>query len=616
VIVTLAGHVDHGKTSLVERLTGTNTDRLGEERRRGLTIDLGFAYLRRGDAAIGFVDVPGHHRFIHNMVAGIAARQHALLVIAADDGPMPQSREHLQILRLLGLSGGIVALTKCDRVEPARLAAARAEIGQLVAGSFLEDAPVVATSAVSGAGIDELAGLLTERAGRPAAGEVTPRPFRLAVDRAFSLRGSGLVVTGTVHSGSVARDDEVYLFPSGTRARVRELRVQDHPADRAGPGDRTALNLAGLNATPERGDWVCAQPDPGHTSLVVDLEVLADFPRPVRHWAPVHVYHATSHATARLALLDGSRAAPGESVRAELILDRPLLAKRGDRLILRDQALERTLGGGAVIDNRGLPGRRRAPRRLAAIDAAAAPDPGAALDALLALGPVDPASFQRLWDLDDGGLEELLGHRDARLRQGQLVSDRTWQTWADALAAETEQRHAADPALAGLRENEFAAAVPAAFRGRLLAELVAAGRIEERTGRFRPVRHRAALDPAERDLLERLQPHLDQPQPPSLGDLGKLIRMPLPQLQRGVKPLAGKGELVLIGDKRVFLPGYVAELADVARRLSAAGAFTARDFRDAAGIGRNVAIDVLEFFDDRRFTRRQGDTRIVVGDAP
>jgi len=616
VIVTLAGHVDHGKTSLVERLTGTNTDRLTEERRRGLTIDLGFAYLRRGDTAIGFVDVPGHHRFIHNMVAGIAARQHALLVIAADDGPMPQSREHLQILRLLGLSGGIVALTKCDRVDPARLEAARAEIAELVAGTFLEDAPVIATSAVSGTGIDELTALLTERASQLTTADEARRPFRLAVDRAFSLRGSGLVVTGTVHAGSVARDDEVYLFPSGSRARVRELRVQDHPAERAGPGDRTALNLAGLDVTPERGNWVAARPDPGHASLVVDLEVLADFPRALRHWSPVHVYHATSHATARLALLDGSRAAPGETVRAELILDTPLLAKRGDRLILRDQALERTLGGGAVVDNRGLPGRRRAPRRLAAIDAVAATDPGAALDALLALGPVEPAGFKRLWDLDDAGLEQLLAGRDARLRQDQLVSDATWQGWADALATETEQRHADDPALAGLRENEFAADVPAVFRGRLLAELVAAGRIEERTGRFRPVSHRAALDPQEQALLERLLPHLDQPQPPSLGDLGKLLRVPLQSLQRSVKPLAGKGEVVLIGDKRIFLPAYVDELAAVARRLSAAGPFTARDFRDAAGIGRNVAIDVLEYFDGRGFTRRQGDTRVVVGDAP
>lgn len=616
MIVTLAGHVDHGKTSLVEALTGTNTDRLAEERRRGLTIDLGFAYLDAGDTTVGFVDVPGHHRFIHNMVAGVAALQHALLVVAADDGPMPQTAEHLDILRLLGVSAGTVALTKLDRADPARLAAARAAIDRLTAGTFLAGAPVIETSTVTGQNVDTLRDRLlgavrSDRA--PADG----RPFRLAIDRAFTLKGAGLVVTGTVHAGRVSVDDEVHLFPAGRAARVRDLRVQNRTARSASAGDRAALNLAGIDAgLPARGAWLTAAPDAGHDRVVMDLEVLADHPRPVRHWTPVHVYHATTHATGRLALLAGSRVAPGERARAELVLDAPLLARRGDRLIVRDHALERTLGGGVVIDNRGLPGRRRASDRLAAIDAVAAPDPEAALEATLALDGVDLDAFRRLWDLTPAALEELLAGRDATLRQGRLVSNERWRRWRDALAGETTDRHRDDPALQGLRENEYRTEVPATFRGALLAELVTAGVLEQRAGRFRPAQHRAALTAEEQSLLARLTPHLDQPQPPSLGDLGKRLRIPLAALQRGIKPLASKGELVVVSDKRVYLPRHVDELAEHARRLAAAGPFTAREFRDASGVGRNVAIDVLEYFDRRRFTRRQGDTRIVVSEGP
>ncbi|MFU8817726.1 MAG: selenocysteine-specific translation elongation factor, partial [Pseudomonadales bacterium] len=298
MIVTLAGHVDHGKTTLVRLLTGTDTDRLAEEKRRGLTIDLGFAYLEHQQQTVGFVDVPGHHRFIHNMVAGVAAGQCALLVIAADDGPMPQSREHLQILQLIGVTQGVIALSKCDRASPERIAEARAEIAELVSGSFLQDAAIVETAAEPASGIDELRRLLLERAAQHHK-QAAARPFRMAVDRAFSLKGAGLVVTGTVHCGRLEMDQELHLFPAGAAGRVRGLHVQNHAAQQALPGDRAAVNLAGADL-PElaRGHWLCAHPDAGHRTLVLDLQVLGDFPRGIRHWTPVHVYHATSHTSA------------------------------------------------------------------------------------------------------------------------------------------------------------------------------------------------------------------------------------------------------------------------------------------------------------------------------
>lgn len=614
MIVTLAGHVDHGKSTLVERITGGGTDRLAEERRRGLTIDLGFAYLQADGQTLGFVDVPGHHRFIHNMVAGIATHQHALLVVAADDGPMPQTREHLQILQLMGIRQGTVALTKCDRVAAERLQQARAEVQALLAGTPLASAAVFETAALDGQGVDALVThLLACARNEPAPSH--DGPFRLAVDRAFQLKGAGLVVTGTVHSGEIAVDGTVHLFPDGQPLRVRGLHVQNQPAASARAGDRAAINLAGNDRDlPQRGAWLTADPEPGHHVLVARLHVLDDFPRPVRHWTPVHVYQATSHTTARLALLEGSRAQPGEAALVHLQLDGPLPARHGDRLVVRDHGLDRTLGGGRVIDNRPWRGRRRHPARLREVEALQESDPARALAALLALGPVEIAPLRSLWHLAGADLDALLAGSGAGVHQGRLVAEAQWQAWRTLLQQECESRHAADAALQGLRENDFEAPVPADFRAELLNELAAAGKLQQRAGRFQPARHQVVLSREEAALLARLKPLLDQPQPPSLGDIGKTLRMPLRALQSGVAALAGKGALAQVNERRLYMADRLMHLADVAQSLSADREFTAREFRDAAGIGRNVAIDVLEYFDARGFTRRLGDTRRVVGD--
>lgn len=617
MIVTLAGHVDHGKTSLVKALTGTDTDRLAEEKRRGLTIELGFAYLDTGaDAvpAIGFVDVPGHHRFVHNMLAGVSATQYAMLVIGADDGPMPQSREHLHILELLGIERGLVVLTKCDRVTPERIAEARREIAALVGGTFLKDAPVLQTS------IDDPASVAAVRDHLVAVAESTPaeaasdKPFRLAVDRAFNLKGTGLVCTGTVSSGSVAAGETLYVYPGGQPARLRGLRVQNRMAPSARGGDRAALNLTGVDADSlSRGCWLTSRPEPGHRSLVVDLRLLPDLPHPVRHLSAVHVYLATSHSTARIAPFDGRPLDPGTTARVELLLDTPLPGKRGDRVLVRDHALSRTLGGGEVIDNRAPSGRRRSAARARSIDACGADDPGRSLDELLALGPVEEAQFLDLWPVSEATWRSLAEQRKLHRHDGQVVTEACWNGWRTALAEECRTRHTDDPALGGLRENDFHSAVPESWRGRTLAELTAAGILEQQAGRFRPPGHAVELSSQEQSLLQRLLPLLDQPQPPSLGDLGKTLQLPLARLQAGVRALAAKHAVVLVGGKRVFLPARLSQLADIAESMSASGPFSAREFRDRTGVGRNIAIDVLEHFDARGFTRRQGDTRTVVG---
>ena len=289
MIITLAGHVDHGKTSLVQALTGINTDRLDEEKKRGLTIDLGFAYL--GDGSLGFVDVPGHQKFIHNMVAGIAAQQHGLMVIAADDGPMPQSQEHLDILELIGVSSGTIALTKFDLVDKHRLIECEQEIAELVDKSSFENAAIFKTSINEPDSFKPLLDHLKKQLdqNKTSSGE---KVFRIAIDRAFAISGAGTVITGTVHSGSVTINDTLILYPSNKSVKVRGLRAQNSEVETAKLGDRCSINLSGISVDEiERGDWLSTMPLPKLTNLSVDLKLLPNFPRAIKHWSPIHIYH-------------------------------------------------------------------------------------------------------------------------------------------------------------------------------------------------------------------------------------------------------------------------------------------------------------------------------------
>ena len=615
MIVTLAGHVDHGKTSLVKAITGIETDRLQEERQRGLTIDLGFAYAvdeANNDDVLGFVDVPGHHRFIHNMVAGVAAMQHALLTVAADDGPMPQSREHLQILELTGVRRGTVALTKCDRVGPGRVDAAEQEIRGLVAGTFLEGAPIVRTSAQTGAGIAELAASLWSAHRNPAR-QGAPGRFRLAVDRAFNVRGSGLVVTGTVHAGEVTRNQELALFPTGEKVRVRGIRAQDRQADSARTGDRAALNLAGIELQRiGRGHWLTDAPCPVHRNFAVQLRVVDDFPRPVKHWLPVHVYHATSHSTAHLALLDANRLQPGGQSDVELVTDEPLCARHGDHIVVRDQGLDRTLGGGAVLTDLSPTARRRRPERLARVAAFRHNDACGIASALLDLGPVEIEPVQHTLGLTGPQWSELLASLDADRRGDVLIGRSRWAAWRAAVLEFIERFQSEHPEKPGARPNRLPALVPERYRIELLNELVSDKALRFTAGAWHLPRHVASLPEAEQALLDRVRGLLDVDQAPSAGDLAKSLRIPIAGLDSGLKSLARRGLLIQVSAKRYYWPERLGRIAGYAEKLAERAPFTVREFRDATGIGRNVAIEVLEYFDGRGFTRRTGDRRSVV----
>lgn len=618
LIVTLAGHVDHGKTSLVRTLTGVDTDRLAEEKRRGLTIDLGFAYTDLGGRRVGFVDVPGHHRFVHNMVAGIAGRQYALLVVAADDGVMPQSREHLAILRLLGLSGGVVALTKIDRVPPERIGEVRDQVRSLTAGTFLSGTAIIALSCATGTGIEDLRVHL-EHAAAAAQTEADDRPFRLAVDRAFTVRGSGVVATGTVVAGSAELDDRLVLASTGSPLRVRGLHVQDRSSTTAAVGDRAAVNIAGAGADGvRRGDWLLdpAMREPA-CRFAVRLAVLDDFPRPVKHNAPLHVYHAASHTQGRVLLIDSAPIESGGAATVDLACRDPLHVKVGDRIVLRDHDLGRTLGGGPVVDLVVPAHRRRSPGRRKRLAATRPGDPVATLTALCRHQPLRATEFVRHWNLAPRRLDEVVKRLHLAVVEGYLLHPDLLAATTRAIGRKLADHHRRHPDSPGLAADEICTGETAERHTRrlALAALVEGGSLRVENGRYADAKHQAAIPATVTRLFEDVRKLLDSVQPPSLGDLAKRCSRPFPAFEREMRSLPAFNLAVRVSDTRYFLPDRLRQLALLAGKLDARAPFTVRQFRDASGIGRNTVIEVLEYFDGRGFTRRTGDTRRVVGDV-
>ena len=415
MIVATAGHVDHGKTALVHALTGVDTDRLPEEKKRGLTIDLGFAYHTLDDVhVLGFVDVPGHERFVRNMLAGVGSVDLALVVVAADDGVMPQTREHTAILDLLGVTECIAVVSKTDKVGSARAGEVSEEIGALLAATGMRGAAIHQVSALSGAGLDTLGGALRSRALGLSARTANGR-FRLCVDRAFMLKGAGLVVTGTVHAGSASTGERLLVTPSGLQARIRGIHAQDRPAERARAGERCALNLSGRDIESgaiTRGDWIVDRALHAPSDRIdVRLRVLAAEPRALRHWTPVHAHLAASHATARVAVLGAGSIAPGDSGRVQIVLDRPLHALAGDRIVVRDQSATRTMGGGTVIDPFSPRRGRARAARLAWLGAIEVREPERAIERALdstATG-IDTDWIRQAYGVTEPEIERMLG---------------------------------------------------------------------------------------------------------------------------------------------------------------------------------------------------------------
>ena len=631
MIVATAGHVDHGKTLLVKALTGVDTDRLEEEKRRGLTIDLGFAYHDFDGERVGFIDVPGHQRFIHNMLAGVSGIDYAIMVVAADDGVMPQTLEHLEILRLLGVPQGLCVITKIDRVDSVRVVEVEAAVREVTRDTFLESAELMPVSALTGDGIDALTRHIGTAA-RECAAHSSDGCFRLSVDRAFTLRGAGVIVTGTVHSGKVATGDELMVAPSNLQVRVRGLHVQDLETTESRAGDRCALNLAGIDRDQiSRGDWLVERTANQSTDRIdVSLTVLSSQQRPLRHWTPVHVHLAASHFTGRVALLEPGSLESGDTKLAQLVLDGALPAKHGDRFIIRDQGQDTTLGGGEVVDiyppRRG---RRRA-ERLRYLECNAASTAREALSALTEVfaNGVDLDRFENCWNLtppERAALErdvvchvfDAEGHRDA-------VSNANMELLQGELVEKVAAWHKASPHVLGIRLAQLtpllASAPTNALLRAALALLVGGGRVKQHGSMFGSPDHQPELVGQDRRLWQQVEPLLDAEdlKPPIVRELCQEIGVALTPLTAFLKRTTHLGFTIGVADNRYFLPSTVRTLAAYVEELAAGdadGHLTAREFRDRCGIGRNLSIEVLEFFDAQGFTRRHGDWRMVLKPA-
>ncbi|MFM9941030.1 MAG: selenocysteine-specific translation elongation factor [Hyphomicrobiaceae bacterium] len=639
MIVGTAGHIDHGKTLLVKALTGVDTDRLKEEKARGITIELGFAYIpldaEKAAAAgaedmLGFVDVPGHERFVHTMLAGAASIDFVVLVVAADDGVMPQTREHLQILDLLGLSEGLVALNKVDLIDAARRREVEAEIRAALAGSTLAEADIVPVSARTGEGVAGLKTRLIEEAlSRP---ERRSRgAFRMALDRSFTVAGAGTVVTGTVISGAIATGEQAVALPHGGEARVRTLHANGREAQKAQTGDRAALNLAGIErSVVGRGDWLVAK---GHAVTTarfdVQMRLLGTEPRPLKTWTPVHFHLGTSAVAARVVLLEAETLAPGGRALAQVVLEQPLPVRFGDRFVVRDDGAERTMGGGTVVDPRAPQRRRRTDERRALLDALLEPDAASALDKLLALPPgllsLDAFIVDRGLDVAAG--EQMLA--DLELTAVTVEGER-WTAAASTLdglkvSAGTvlAAYHAAHPEQAGMGQEALRLAMMPRLAKPMFAAalqmLVDAGSVVVQAGSVRLPSHTSSLGAADQKLWERMLKLIEQDRhrPPQVREMAEQLGQPIASVRKLAKTMARLGSVVEVATDRFFLRVALIELGQKAQALSQESPtkmFGAAAFRDAAGCGRNVGIQILEYFDRQGLTLRKGDERHVVKD--
>ena len=629
MIVATAGHIDHGKTLLVKTLTGVDTDRLPEEKARGISIDLGFAYLPLPNGElIGFVDVPGHERFVRNMLAGVCGIDYALLVVAADDGVMPQTLEHLNILNLLHIQHGAVVITKIDRVDEAQVKQVAEQVSALLSTTQLAGATVMPVSAVSGAGMNELRDMLKGVAASAQSRASADQHFRYAIDRAFTVAGSGTVVTGTVFNGRVAPGDKLVLSPAGNEVRVRGIQIQGKAAQQASAGQRCALNLTGTDLEAvSRGDWVLAPAIHHPTQRIAGrVSVLASETQSLKHWTPVHLHLATADVTARVAIRRGESIAPGASAMVQLQLDKPVGALHGDRFILRDQSATRTIGGGIVLDPFVSTQRRSKEAREAELAALEQPTPEATLDALIKLGKsVDLQRFETLFNMPSAQAAALYAKANlvqlGKDTRAGITSTRSTQI-TDSITPHLQAFHKAQPQATGEEtetlRKKLAPELSADAFGTILRTLADARKIETSGSIARLPAHSTTANSADETMWQIVKPALEAAgfAAPQIKDLALQLKLKEPIvkdfLYRKAKAGSGGNEIYRVTPDRFYTKATVAKLAATAQATAQAqpnGIFTAAQYRDWTGVGRGLAIEILEFMDTLGVTQRIGDTR-------
>ncbi|MFC4623057.1 selenocysteine-specific translation elongation factor [Comamonas nitrativorans] len=631
MIIGTAGHIDHGKTTLVRALTGTNTDRLKQEQERGISIELGYAYLPLPDGQVlGIIDVPGHEKFIPTMAAGAVGIDHALLVVAADDGVMPQTLEHVQILQLLGIRSASVAITKADCVPPERIAEVQDEVAAILGVTAMAGAPLFPTAAArpDDPGTYALRQHLMQLAQHCAA-RSSSGLFRLAVDRAFSLTGQGTIVTGTVFGGQVGVGDSLTHSGTGRSVRVRSLHAQNRASPTGSAGQRVALNLAGIDTGDiARGDWL-AQPQllAASTRLDVRLHWLAEN-TPLTGWTAVHLHLGTRHCTGHVLPLSDGPLLPGHEGYAQLVLDAPAYALPGDRVIVRNAQASRTLAGAMVLDPDAPARKRRSAQRQAAWQA---------LEHWLAVGDTAPLLAQARFGLPLSQLQRLCGHRQPPvpgdlqripLPQGDtlLLHPDIWQALQDQLLTALEQFHQQQPDEPGAHNARLqrmvwpgaahTASQHQALWQALAAQLIASGQLQAEGAWLRLPSHRVQLTDQETALAESLLPRIAAGRfdPPWVRDLAQDAGQKEELVRQLLRKLARQGLVFQVVKDLFYARQHMDALAALIAELAtqhAQGQVVARQFRDATGLGRKRAIQIMECFNRLGLTRRVGDAHVL-----
>jgi len=632
LIVGTAGHIDHGKSALVQALTGTDPDRLKEEKRRGITIDLGFAHLDLNhDIRVGFVDVPGHERFVKNMLAGVGGIDLVLLVVAADESIKPQTREHFDICRLLNIRNGLVVITKCDLVDSEVLDLVKLEIQELVKGSFLENAPVVAASARTGAGLDDLRNAL-RRLGQGILARPLALPFRLPIDRAFVMKGFGTVVTGTLIAGSIGKDEEGEIFPEGRRTRIRGIQVHNAPSESAVAGQRTALNLAGVETSEIERGMVLAAPGLFQATSRLDcsLTVLPSA-RALKNRARVHFHSGTAETVAEVVLLNSKELAPGMQGYAQLRLANPGLFLPGDRFIVRQFSPVITIGGGVVLDNLAERHRLLDP---AIAEFLAAMEKGTDEERLeLLVREAGEAAMPMLtarMGRSEAALEQL--GRALQAKKRLLVLGQPARVFVHAehflqLAGEVMRQlasfHGSDPLMRGIAKEDLRGRIrgrqkrapSAAVFNAVLRQLEKAGKIGTSGEIVRLAGRVIELDPQESAARDHIVQAFAAAglTVPAASDVLAGLKIDRARSHKILQLLLKEKVLVKVAEDLIFHPDALGKLKEMlARQKTKSDRINVGGFKELTGLSRKYAIPLLEYLDRERVTRRQGDERIIL----
>ncbi|MGD9290654.1 MAG: selenocysteine-specific translation elongation factor [Desulfobacterales bacterium] len=628
IILGTAGHIDHGKTSLIKAMTGIDTDRLKEEKARGITIELGFASLALpGGQHLGIVDVPGHEKFIKNMVAGATGIDIVVMIIAADEGVMPQTREHMEICMLLGVSHGLVAMTKIDMVDEEWMELALEDIRDFSQGTFLEDSPIIPVSSVTGQGISDLIAELDILAG-----EIPPRPpsslFRLPIDRVFTMKGFGTVITGTLVSGKVTVGDTIMIYPSGITSKVRGIQVHNQSAESAEAGMRTAINFQGLDKTTVQRGEVLSKPGALIPSYMVDLsfQYLASNKKPLKSRTLVRLHTGTNEVLGHLVLLDQEELLPGQTAVAQIRLDSPVAIVKDDRFVARSYSPIRTIGGGQVLNPTPQKHKRLKPDIISGLQRLADEDPEEIITYHIEQAGYSGVSYSHLRIMANLGgkqldtiLQQMLSQKiilQSDKENRIYVHQSTFETLQQKIAEYLKKYHEINPLKAGMPKEELRSKFPRLSNSKLfnqvLIQMIKNNQIVQEENTVRLESHRVSLGVDQADVRKKILTVYQKGklQPPYFREVVKTLNTDPKRTKEVLMHLVEEGQIVKTKEDLYFDAEAVDELKTrLVNFLKSNGEITTPQFKEMTGASRKYVIPLIEYFDSKHVTLRVGDSR-------